>query len=131
MNDGMRCREGLEITSFPADLPIYSGHFHKPHTMIFKHKTGAMVKSKDLAKETNLTATAALKGDVKSTTLRYVGSPYQTSLSEAGQEKYLYCMKVDISVGLEAAKWMEEERWCIDIGKKYIKVQKIIHHSLG
>ncbi len=28
------------------------------------------------------------------TKLRYVGSPYQTSLSEAGQEKYLYCMAV-------------------------------------
>ena len=33
MNDGMRCREGLDISSFPPNLPIYSGHFHKPHTM--------------------------------------------------------------------------------------------------
>ena len=33
MNDGMRCREGLDISAFPPNLPIYSGHFHKPHTM--------------------------------------------------------------------------------------------------
>lgn len=34
MNDGMRCREGLDISAFPPNLPIYSGHFHKPHTVI-------------------------------------------------------------------------------------------------
>jgi hypothetical protein len=33
MNDGMRCREGLDISAFPPNLPIYSGHFHKPHTV--------------------------------------------------------------------------------------------------
>ena len=33
MNDGMRCRDGLDISSFPSNVPIYSGHFHKPHTM--------------------------------------------------------------------------------------------------
>jgi hypothetical protein len=33
MNDGMRSREGLDIASFPGNLPIYSGHFHKPHTV--------------------------------------------------------------------------------------------------
>ena len=33
MNDGMRCKEGLDISAFPPNLPIYSGHFHKPHTV--------------------------------------------------------------------------------------------------
>ena len=33
MNDGMRCREGLDISAFPPNIPIYSGHFHKPHTV--------------------------------------------------------------------------------------------------
>ncbi len=33
MNDGMRSREGLEISDFPSNVPIYSGHFHKPHTV--------------------------------------------------------------------------------------------------
>jgi hypothetical protein len=29
----------------------------------------------------------------RATVCRYVGSPYQTSLSEAGQDKYFYCMQ--------------------------------------
>ena len=33
MNDGMKCREGIDISHFPDKLPIYSGHFHKPHTV--------------------------------------------------------------------------------------------------
>lgn len=33
MNDNMRSQEGLDITCFPRNLPIYSGHFHKPHTI--------------------------------------------------------------------------------------------------
>lgn len=33
MNDNMRSMDGLDITRFPKDLPIYSGHFHKPHTI--------------------------------------------------------------------------------------------------
>ena len=39
MNDGMRCREGLDISAFPPNLPIYSGHFHKPHTVSTTHRT--------------------------------------------------------------------------------------------
>ena len=64
--------------------------------------------------------------------LRYVGSPYQTSLSEAGQAKFLYCLgstqsptpsingvnKIDTKV-----YWKEMERWKIDVGKKYFKVK--------
>lgn len=34
MNDGMRSREGLDMDMFPPNLPIYSGHFHKPHTVV-------------------------------------------------------------------------------------------------
>ncbi len=33
MNDNMRSKEGLDISSFPINVPIYSGHFHKPHTV--------------------------------------------------------------------------------------------------
>ena len=69
-------------------------------------------------------------------TLRYVGSPYQTSLSEAGQEKFLYCMDME-SISLPTTNnsiidsnssrrlsysWKETERWELDIGKKYFKV---------
>jgi hypothetical protein len=33
MNDNIQSREGLEVTDFPSNLPIYTGHFHKPHTV--------------------------------------------------------------------------------------------------
>ena len=33
MNDGMKSKEGLDISHFPQHLPIYSGHFHKPQTV--------------------------------------------------------------------------------------------------
>ena len=92
MNDGMRSKEGIEITAFPANLPIYSGHFHKPHTMT--------------------------KGR---SSIRYVGSPYQTSLSEASQDKFLYCMECVFDPAKNSYQWREAERWTIDVGKKYFK----------
>jgi hypothetical protein len=33
MNDGIRSREGLDVDAFPKGMPIFSGHFHKPHTV--------------------------------------------------------------------------------------------------
>jgi hypothetical protein len=33
MNDNMQSREGMDITDFPKHIPIFSGHFHKPHTV--------------------------------------------------------------------------------------------------
>jgi len=33
MNDNIRCKEGIDVTAFPPAMPIYSGHFHKPHTV--------------------------------------------------------------------------------------------------
>ncbi len=60
MNDLIVSRDGVSISLFPSDKPIYSGHFHKPH----------VVKS-------------------KRNRLEYLGSPYQVSLSEAHQQKAL------------------------------------------
>ena len=65
--------------------------------------------------------------------IRYVGSPYQTSLSEAGQEKYLYCMNSRTGLdddnsndnGLLSSSnyfWREESRWPLDVGRKYFRV---------
>ena len=65
--------------------------------------------------------------------IRYVGSPYQTSLSEAGQEKYLYCMNSKTGLdddnsndnGLLSSSnyfWREESRWPLDVGRKYFRV---------
>ena len=67
---------------------------------------------------------------------RYVGSPYQTSLSEAGQEKFLYCMNSrtgitnsdispDSSIGPSSYNWSEDSRWVLNVGKKYFKVFSI------
>jgi hypothetical protein len=33
MNDGIQSRDGIDVSMFPPNLPIYSGHFHKPHTI--------------------------------------------------------------------------------------------------
>lgn len=75
----------------------------------------------------------------------YVGSPYQTSLSEAGQQKYLYCMtslppatrlntngkkSEQISDSSDTSSqedpsiriWQEESRLPIHIGKKFYKI---------
>ena len=104
MNDGARCRDGLDIAEFPRDLPIYSGHFHKPHIMSRGRSS-----------------------------LRYVGSPYQTSLSEAGQDKFLYCMQTKTSTESRVSStsstnhspvvtWSEyEPPWRLDIGRKHYK----------
>jgi hypothetical protein len=66
--------------------------------------------------------------------VRYVGSPYQTSLSEAGQTKFLYCMSYlpsndtvneSFSDGPHAKDrlvWKEEQRVPIHVGMKYFKV---------
>ena len=92
MNDGMRSRDGISIRSFPSGKLVYSGHFHKPHTM----RAGESC-------------------------LRYLGSPYQTSLSEAGQQKFLYCLSAFSSSFPKKRFWVEEERWPIDVGRKFYK----------
>lgn len=69
-----------------------------------------------------------------------MGSPYQTSLSEAGQDKFFYCVQrgphrdhratdscsrtdeIARSVDVEAETWKEVERWTVSIGSKIIKV---------
>ena len=60
MNDLIVSQGGVPPSCFPPHVPIYSGHFHKPH----------IVK----------------RGDV---CIEYIGSPYETSLAEAQQEKSL------------------------------------------
>jgi hypothetical protein len=43
MNDNMLCREGIEVSNFPASIPIFSGHFHKPHTVNFIAATYTLI----------------------------------------------------------------------------------------
>lgn len=37
MNDNMQSREGIDVHLFPPNMPIFSGHFHKPHSV--RHTT--------------------------------------------------------------------------------------------
>ena len=60
MNDLIVSQGGVPPSSFPPHKPIYSGHFHKPHTV--------------------------RRGNV---CIDYIGSPYETSLAEAQQRKSL------------------------------------------
>ena len=55
--------------------------------------------------------------------LRYVGSPYQTSLSEADQVKYLYCLQSPLDN--DGSRWKEVEKWPITIGRRYMKVHSL------
>lgn len=68
MNDLIVSLDGIPPASFPSNKHIYSGHFHKPHT----------VKSS--------------KGGVQ---IEYLGSPYEVSLSEAQQQKTLAVLDAD------------------------------------
>ena len=94
MNDNMKSKDGISVEMFPPGKIVYSGHFHKPHTL---------KKSRS--------------------SLRYLGSPYQTSLSEAGQKKYLYCLssKVNSQNDVSERTWSEEERFEIEVGRKYFR----------
>jgi len=63
MNDLMVSTGGVPPRWFPSGIPIYSGHFHKPHMVEHKAKN-----------------------------IEYLGSPYQVSLAEAHQPKSLAVM---------------------------------------
>lgn len=66
MNNEFLSASGITPSIFPPHIPIFSGHFHKPH------------------------AITACQGTVK---IQYVGSPYQVSLSEAHQAKHLLVLR--------------------------------------
>jgi len=66
MNDLIPSQGGVPPSAFPCDIPIYSGHFHKPHTV---QSSGRSIE--------------------------YLGSPYQVSLSEAQQQKALVLLDAE------------------------------------
>jgi DNA repair exonuclease SbcCD nuclease subunit len=67
MNDLMVSTNGIPTSSFPIHKRIYSGHFHKPHTV--KSANGVQIE--------------------------YLGSPYETTLAEAQQLKTLAVLDAD------------------------------------
>lgn len=127
MNDNIRSREGMDITAFPYNVPIYSGHFHKPHQVVHSGSTSMKSKAKVV--------------------LNYIGSPYQTSLSEAHQDKYLTHLYMQPSVSTSSTdstgasatrsnsnsksksegvfQWIAGDRIGIDVGKRFFKLSSI------
>ncbi len=93
MNDNILSRRGLQPSTFPAQLPTYSGHFHKPHR-------------------------------VPRCPVTYIGSPYQVSLSEAGQQKRLLVLRrpssADDAPG-GGGWWEEVESVPIDVGRRFFR----------
>lgn len=81
MNDLIVSQGGVSPSCFPPSIPIYSGHFHKPHQV----KSGKVC-------------------------IEYIGSPYETSLSEAGQQKSLLVLD---------AEWSCVERIPLYIGRRH------------
>uniref|UniRef100_A0A0G4I8L5 Calcineurin-like phosphoesterase domain-containing protein n=1 Tax=Chromera velia CCMP2878 TaxID=1169474 RepID=A0A0G4I8L5_9ALVE len=61
-NDNCRVTGGILVEDLPENLKIFSGHFHRPQTVVSRNSDAAVT---------------------------YVGSPYQTSLCEANQPKRL------------------------------------------
>ena len=95
MNDMITSQHGLDGRVFPGDKLIYSGHFHKPHTVSVGNKK----------KKSNVS-------------IRYVGSPYQTSYSESGQIKSL--LLVDAT-----QNWKCIQEIPIDIGPRYHRIPSV------
>lgn len=75
--------EGVSVTDFPANIPVYSGHYHTPQ----------------------------IHGSI-----RYLGSPYQLTLSEAEDKKALVVIGhsevnelIPIDIGAHQYKWTPNE----------------------
>lgn len=79
-------------TDFPAKLPVYSGHLHRPHTV--------------------------------SDNIRYVGSPYEVSAAEQGQQKAL--LVLDRNAG-----WTVVDSIPIEVGPRHITINAQDSHSLS
>ncbi|CAM9325553.1 unnamed protein product, partial [Ectocarpus sp. 12 AP-2014] len=86
MNGNASSHSGIPRSAFPPNVPAFSGHVHKPHTL-----------------------------GGRDGFIRYVGSPYQTALSESGQSKAL--------IVLDAETWEEKELVPLDIGRRFFRVK--------
>ncbi|CAB1108469.1 ABC [Ectocarpus sp. CCAP 1310/34] len=86
MNGDVSSHSGIPRSAFPPNVPAFSGHVHKPHTL-----------------------------GGRDGFIRYVGSPYQTALSESGQSKAL--------IVLDAETWEEKELVPLDIGRRFFRIK--------
>lgn len=92
MNDLIVSLGGVPPRMFPGNKPIYSGHFHKPHTVKQGNKA-----------------------------IEYLGSPYEVSLAEAQQPKALAVLdasngwkcieKIPLSIGRKHFRPLNEDEF--------------------
>jgi DNA repair exonuclease SbcCD ATPase subunit len=92
MNDNIVSNGGISILSFPPNIPIYSGHFHKPHNVTSR-----------VSRENSCNEARCVE---------YIGSPYQVSLSEAHQEKFIVVLNA-------ASSWKCVDRMPIYAGRRH------------
>ena len=93
MNDLITSTHGVAPVYFPPSVPIYSGHFHKPH----------IVEKPEAA---------------PGVSIRYVGSPYETTLAEARQEKALLVLDA-------SQNWKCVEEIPLAIGRRHWRAKSI------
>ena len=109
-NDAHLSRRGIDVGEcFPDDggggggaVAVHYGHFHKPH-VVTKRRRRKRRKGDDDGDDDG--------GEIS---VRYVGSPYQTSFAEAGQSKSL--LVVDATLD-----WACVEEVPIDVGPRHFR----------
>jgi len=93
MNDLITSTHGVALAYFPPSVPIYSGHFHKPH----------VVQKPEAA---------------PGVAVRYIGSPYETTLAEANQAKALLVLD-------SSQNWNCVEEIPIVVGKHHWRCRSV------
>jgi Calcineurin-like phosphoesterase len=102
MNDNIVSNGGVSPRVFPPNIPVYTGHFHKPHVVA-------------------RTTYDEVSGDKHVWRIEYLGSPYQVSLAEAQQAKALVVLEYAPSVNGDNATWSCVDRIPISVGRKHFR----------
>jgi Calcineurin-like phosphoesterase len=102
MNDNIVSNGGVSPRVFPPNIPVYTGHFHKPHVIA-------------------RTTYDEVTGDRHDRRIEYLGSPYQVSLAEAQQSKALAVLEYAPSVDDNNTTWSCVDRIPISVGRQHFR----------
>ena len=92
---GVLAQRGLGVEEFPCDVPVYTGHYHNPHSLWGRE--GA-----------------------RRHPIMYVGSQWQTSMSEAHEDKRM--LLLDASKG-----WQVHEEIPVHVGRRHFRASSMAH----
>jgi len=95
MSGGVFAERGLAVNDFPAHLPVYTGHYHNPHSLWGQE--GSRLHP-----------------------ITYVGSQWQTSMSEAHELKRLLLLDSEKA-------WSVVEDIPIAIGRRHFRATSLSH----